>query len=85
MLARIEAADGVPRGVLVRLDAPLAAFVHPLAWRWLHGGILTEEELPAESRAACEKAWAAAGLVVSGTASERRAATITWCYSRAAG
>src|SRR5580700_5946912 len=67
VLARIEVpggagGDAAPRGVLVRLDTPLAAFVHPVAWRWLRGEAVTERELPAASRAACEQAWIAAGL-----------------------
>jgi hypothetical protein len=79
VLARIEVpggagGDAAPRGVLVRLDTPLAAFVHPVAWRWLRGEAVTERELPAASRAACEQAWIAAGLTAPADSAADRAA-----------
>jgi hypothetical protein len=48
--------------VLVRLDAPVAAFVSPIVWQWLTGDEAGASRLPAQSRAACLAAWRQAGL-----------------------
>lgn len=61
-IGTVHAAE-VPRGVLLRLDAPVAAFVGPAVWRWLADGETAAKELPAESRAACVRAWSRAGLI----------------------
>ena len=52
-----------PCGVLVRLDAPVAAFVSPVVWQWLTGNEAGTSRLSAQSRAACLAAWRQAGLV----------------------
>ncbi len=52
-----------PCGVLVRLDAPVAAFVSPVVWQWLTGDEAGTSRLPAQSRVACLVAWRQAGLV----------------------
>lgn len=54
------------RGVLVRLDKPVAAFVNPVAWRWLTGDSTADNEFGAESRDACLAAWRQAGLIENG-------------------
>lgn len=50
-------------GVMLRLDAPVAAFVGPTAWRWLAGDEAAGPALPARSRAECLAAWTQAGLI----------------------
>lgn len=55
--------SAAPCGVLVRLDAPVAAFVSPVVWQWLAGDEAGTARLPAQSRAACLAAWRQAGLV----------------------
>jgi hypothetical protein len=54
------------RGVLVRLDVPVAGFVNPVAWQWLTGDESAAAEFSAESRAACLAAWRQAGLIENG-------------------
>jgi hypothetical protein len=66
--ARVEGEEaGAPCGVLVRLDAPVAAFVTPIVWQWLTGDE-AGASLPAQSRDACLAAWRQAGLVEADSA-----------------
>jgi hypothetical protein len=51
------------RGVLVRLDVPVAGFVNPVAWEWLTGDDAAAANFSAESRDACLAAWRQAGLI----------------------
>ena len=68
--ARIkDEAAAAPCGVLVRLDAPVAAFVSPVVWRWLTGNE-SGRPLPEQSREACLVAWRQAGLVDADSTTE---------------
>jgi hypothetical protein len=70
-------AEDLP-GVLVRLDRPVAAFVNPLALRWLCGQDHTTTAAVARDRAACVRAWVGAGLVeATGVDSLPEAAVVT--------
>jgi hypothetical protein len=72
-----EASDTGPCGVLLRLDAPVAAFLGSLAWRWLCGDQAAAASLPGSTRAACIDAWRSAGLVDGRAAPDQGSSGVT--------